>query len=72
MSQWLSSLGKGARIGLLISVVWLIVVAGISLGAASDGYSHNWGADFCVAVLLAGALPVAIGWGIRYVRRAPQ
>ena len=69
MSQWLSSLSKVARVGLVVSVLWLIVVAGISLGAANDGYNDNWATDFVVAVLLVGALPVAVGWGIRYVRR---
>jgi hypothetical protein len=72
MAQWLLSLSKGARVGLLVSIVWLIVVAGVSLGAANDGYNHNWGTDFCVALLLVGALPVAIGWGIRYIRRTPH
>ncbi len=69
MSQWLSSLNKIARVGLVISVLWLIVVAGISLGASTDGYNNNWVTDFVVAFLLFGALPVAIGWGVRYVRR---
>jgi hypothetical protein len=69
MPQWLASLSKVARIGLVVSILWLIVVAGISLGAASSGYNGNWAADFVVAVLLVGALPVAVGWGIRYVRR---
>ena len=72
MSEWLSSLSKAARVGLLLSVVWLIVVAGVSLGAANDGFNDNWVTDFVVAVLLVGALPVAIGWGIRFVWRGPR
>jgi len=72
MSQWLSSLSKIARIGLVASILWLIVVAGFSLMGANNGYNETWVTDFVVAVLLVGALPVAVGWGIRYVRRGPQ
>ncbi len=72
MTQWILSLGKGARIGFLLSLVWLILVAGISLGIASDNHSHKWGVGFCAVLLLLGVLPVSIGWGIRYIRRAPR
>jgi sterol desaturase/sphingolipid hydroxylase (fatty acid hydroxylase superfamily) len=63
MLQWLSSLSKHARVGLLISAVWIIVITVLGMSP---------GAYFAGIVLLFGVLPVVIGWGIRYVRRASQ
>ena len=67
MSHWLSSLSRLARVGLLVSITWaILVVSGSLAGAGSDGEFANWGA----VVLFIGLLPIALGWGIRFVRGA--
>ena len=56
MTKWLSSLSKSARIGLVISIVWVI-------GWSSLTFSEISFAGF----IILGVLPVIVGWGFRYI-----
>ena len=59
-----SGLSKKARIGFVVSVVWLIVVLVFAMESASK---YRYIQDFIGIFLVFGFLPVTIGWGIRWI-----
>ena len=56
-------MGKIAKTFVVLSVAWLIIVFGI----AADNYRFNW-TEFVVA----GSLPLVVGWGIYWVFKKKQ
>jgi len=72
----LDTMDKKNRIGLLVTIVWLIVWAPICLGDSrkliSMPYRH-YELDLVVLLssyLILGILPVVVAWGIVWVRSA--
>jgi len=63
----MANLSKKARVGALISAIWLIVIASFCIGGYRS-YSSN--ENLIVGFLLIGLLPVAVGWFIRWIRKA--
>lgn len=53
---------KRQRVGMVISGVWLILIIGLNIGNR----------DAANMIFLFGVLPMAIGWGIWWIRRAKQ
>lgn len=64
---WKTKLSKKAKIGVVLSIVWLILLFGITLGNFSTGGygGPNWGV-FNIFFLF-GVLPLVIAWGIRWI-----
>ncbi len=60
----LKKLSKKAKAVAVASAVWLII-----LFVAALNRSGGFHEDFWTIFLLAGALPVLIGWGIRWIRQ---
>ena len=50
-------MGKIAKTFAVLSVVWLIIIF-----ASSDSYSFDW-----TGFVVAGFLPLVVGWGIYWV-----
>ena len=53
-------MGKIAKTSAVLSVVWLIIVFGL----ASDNYGFD-----VTGFVVAGFLPLVIGWGIYWVKK---
>lgn len=60
-----SDFSRKARIGFVISVVWLIIVLVFAIGQASR---YRYFQDLIGMFLVFGFLPVTIGWGVRWIR----
>jgi len=74
-SEWMSGLSRKARVGLVVSVVWLILVV-----VNSSEYAFSYlGTSYAVSgprfvmfgmhLLTYGILPIALCWGIWWVLR---
>ncbi len=69
LSSWLSELSRTARIGLIISLCWIVVVFTVSFDEASESYSKFDMSSFLGGFMIIGVLPVVIGWGVRWVKK---
>ena len=61
----MNPLSKKARVGVVVSIVWLIVLFMIALNESRGCYDE----EFLAIFLIGGILPI-IGWGIRWVIQA--
>lgn len=61
----MKKLTKKAKTGAVVSVVWLIIL----FVTAINGSGGSLDEAFWSIFLLVGALPVLIGWGIRWIRQ---
>lgn len=75
----LAAMNRKTRIGLVVSIVWLIVVMAVCLGEARefqrsarslDGHHVIDIGSFLVSYLVFGILPLVFFWGIVWIRRA--
>jgi hypothetical protein len=69
ISSWLTQLSKAARIGLVCSVAWLLVVFAVTVEVAQDYGGHKL-TTFLSVFVICGVLPVAVGWGVRWIMSA--
>ncbi|MEX2163091.1 MAG: hypothetical protein WD823_02455 [Sulfuricaulis sp.] len=69
IANWLSGLSRGARIGLVVSAVWIIIIFTIAVSDAT-GYSRFKAETFFGIFFIIGVLPVMVGWGIRWIRKS--
>ena len=75
----LAAMNRKTRIGLVVSIVWLIVVMAVCLGEAREflrsarsleGHHVIDVGNFLVSYLTFGILPVVFSWGIVWIRSA--
>lgn len=75
----LAAMNRNTRIGLVVSIVWLIVVMAVCLGEARvfllsarslEGRHVIDVGNFLVSYLIFGILPVVFSWGIVWIRSA--
>lgn len=59
------NLSKKARIGALISVVWLIIIFVVLINESRGDIDEEFLSNF----LIIGVLPILIGWGIRWIKQ---
>ena len=69
ISTWLSELSRKARIGLVISICWLLIILLIAVDEAS-GYHGGGAGEFLSIFIIIGMLPVIIGWGVRWIKKS--
>jgi hypothetical protein len=55
---------KKAKIGALISAVWLIIFFVVSINESRGNIDE----EFLSIFLIIGVLPILIGWGIRWIK----
>jgi len=75
----MAGLGRKARIGILISVIWVVVVGVSNFNDAFTfvpyGYYVFSGprmATFLLRVFVYGFVPLIVGWGIWWILRAKE
>ncbi len=66
--SWLSGLSIPARLGLVASIAWLILIVVTAFRLMDVQYGqYEAGASFG-KILIFGVLPVVLGWGARWLK----